>query len=402
MRICFIAPWFPSKNPQTVEARYGIFLYREVAALARRGHEFKVLSVKWRGQSEHEIIDEKIEIWRVPCLPAIPIYVFKEYRVPHFIKLGNKIKELCNSWHPDVMVYDNVTYLTVLPNLWLRKSIKMPVIVTLVSVPGVSWFCGNKVVERIGYIHYRAVVKRIFEQADAVRLIYPELYKHISRLGIEARKVFVQTRGVDVDLFKPRDGEDSLRTELGIKTHDTVVLYVGNLEAVKGVDYLLQAAKKLIPQYEGLKFLIVGEGGLRSKYEAFARPLGDGVIFTGHRDDIPALMNISHIFAIPQLGEGQGNVIREALASGLPVIDAGVEEPIPGVLRIKRGDVDDLVRALKMLIDNPSLAKEMRQAGRKRMEEKYSWDVICQELEKFYQQAIDNFHSRQSAPGVKG
>jgi glycosyltransferase involved in cell wall biosynthesis len=401
MRICFIAPWFPSKNPQTVEARYGIFLYREVAALARRGHEFKVLSVKWRGQSEHEIIDEKIEVWRVPCLPAIPMYPFTAYPLPHLIKLTREVKQLCNSWHLDIMVYDHVDYLTAWPIFYLRKGVRVPTVVTLDSVPGIARFYDNRMIEMTARIYWRLVGRKICQLADGVRLIHGELIKYIPRLGIDASKVFVQTRGVDCELFKPRQDEGGLREKLGIKSDDIVVLDVGRLEPDKGIGYLLEAAKELVPQYENLKFLIVGDGSLRGKYQALAKPLGHHAILTGHRDDVPALMNISSIFVTPQLGECLDNVVREALASSLPVIASGIDE-ILGVVTIKRRDVAGLVSALKTLIDNPSLAKEMGQAGRKTMEEKYSWDVICQELEKFYQQAIDNFHSRQSAPGVKG
>ena len=51
MKICHVVPWFPSVNPTTLEARQGIFEYRQIMKLSERGHEFKVISVKWKGQS---------------------------------------------------------------------------------------------------------------------------------------------------------------------------------------------------------------------------------------------------------------------------------------------------------------------------------------------------------------
>ena len=293
------------------------------------------------------------------------------------------------------MVYSHPEYLTALPIFCLRGTARIPLIVIIDTVPGITWFCDNKVIEAIGYFYYRLVERRIFKVADAIHFIHAELYRYVSRLGIDANKVFVQTRGVDVELFKPIDAKINLREKLGIESSDTIVLYVGRLEEVKGVNYLLHAAKELIPQHTNLKFLIVGDGSLRKSYEILAKPFRNDIIFTGYREDIPALMNISDIFVIPQLAEGLGNVVMEALASGLPVIASGIDE-VPGVLAINPRDVDGLIRATGKLIDNPSWAQKMGQAGRRRMEKKYSWEVIAKETESIYEKVIHSFHSKNA------
>jgi len=109
------------------------------------------------------------------------------------------------------------------------------------------------------------------------------------------------------------------------------------------------------------------------------------------------LMNISDIFVLPSLSEGAANVVMEASASGLPVIATEVGE-VPRIvldgktgILVKPKDIDGLVNALKKLIDNPLLAKEMEEAGRKRMEEEYSWDIICKKIENAYQEVIDRY-----------
>jgi glycosyltransferase involved in cell wall biosynthesis len=373
-------------NPTTLESRQGIFEYIQSIKLNERGHEFKVISIKWRGQSNYEKINNSIEVYRIPY-----IFIFSEirYPIPNFIKLTNKIKEINNGWHSDIMVYNHMEYLTALPSLYLRNKIKIPVIVTIDSLPGVTWFCGNKIVDAVGYLHSMFIGKRIFEVADGIQFLSSELHNYIQKLNIDQDKVFVITRGVDTEIFKPQDGKDYFRKELGIKEDDMVALYAGRLDLVKGVDYLLQAAKELIPhyKYKNIKFLIVGDGSLRREYEAFAQSFSDNIIFTGFREDIPALMNISDIFVLPSLSEGAANVVMEASASGLPVIATKVGEVPKIVLDGKTGilvkprDVDGLVNALKKLIDNPLFAKEMGRLGRKRMEKGYSWDIICKKID---------------------
>jgi len=392
MKICQIVPWFPSMNPTTLESRQGIFEYRQIVKLNERGHEFKIISVKWSGQSDYEKINNNIEVYRIP-------YLFSRirYPIPNFIKLTNKIEEACNDWHPDIIVYNHMEYLTALPSLYLQNRIKAPVIVTIDSLPGVTWFCGNKIIDTVGYLHSMLIGKRIFKAADGIQFLSSELYNCIPKLNINANKVFVITRGVDTERFKPRNGKDSLRKEFGVKEDDIVILYVGRLDLVKGVNYLLQTAKELIPNYKNTKFLIVGDGSLRGEYEAFAKSFSDNIFFTGFRGDVSELMNISDVFVLPSLSEGAANVVMEASASGLPVIATEVGEVPQIVLNGKTGilikpkEVNDLVYALEKLIENPLLSKKMGEIGRKRMEEEYSWEIICKKIENAYQEVIDRY-----------
>ncbi|MDI6814527.1 MAG: glycosyltransferase family 4 protein [Dehalococcoidales bacterium] len=125
-----------------------------------------------------------------------------------------------------------------------------------------------------------------------------QLVEYVKKLDIEENKVFTIPSGVDTDLFQPRDGDERLKSELGSKENDTVVLYVGRLDLVKGVDYLLRAAKEILTNHDNadsIKFLIVGDGSLRKQYEKFARPFSENIIFLGFRNDVPKLMNFPYI-----------------------------------------------------------------------------------------------------------
>lgn len=394
MKICHIVPWFPSVNPTTLESRMGIFEYRQIIKLNERGHEFKVISIKWSGQFEYEKINSGIDVYRIP-------YIFNfskiNYPIPNFIKLTKKIKEVYNDWHPDIIIYSHPEYLTALPTLYLRNKIQIPVLVITGSFSGVTWFCGNKIVDTVGYLHSMLIGKRIHKVADGIQFLNSGLCNYISKLDINVNKVFVLTRGIDIELFKPREVNNSQKSGLGIKDDDIVILYVGRLEPVKGVNYLLQAAKEVIPHYKNIKFLIVGDGSSRSEYETFAKSFSDNIIFAGFREDIPALMNISDIFVLPSLAEEMSNVVMEASASGLPVISTEVGAVPQIVLDGKTGilvkpmDVDGLVSAFKRLIDNPVLINEMGREGRQRMEEEYSWEIICKKIEDAYENMLNNY-----------
>ena len=395
MKICYVVSWFPSLNVNTIEARQAIFGYRQIMKHSAQGHEFKIISLKWKGQDKHEVISDRVEVYRLP-------YIFKfpqiRYPVPDLVVLTRKIKKVCDNWNPDLLIYSHINFLTVLPLFYLKSRLKVPTLVTTDCFPGISWFYGDKVVDAIGYLYSMLISKRVFKLADGIQLMSSQLAEYMKRLDIDEHKVFTIPRGVDIEMFQPKDGDERLKNELGIKENDTIILYVGRLDLVKGIDYLLQAAKEILTNRDNadsIKLLIVGGGSLRKQYEKLARPFSDNIIFLDFRNDVPKLMNIAHMLVLTSLSEGAANVVMEASASGLPVVATAVGE-VPQIVAdgetgmlVKPKDVAGLVEKIEAILNNPLRGKKMGEAGRKRMEQKYSWEIICGKLEKAYQEVID-------------
>ena len=396
MKICSVVPWFPSIDAENLESRQGIFEYRQAIELHKRGHQFRVISLRWSGQQEQEVINTDFIVYRVP-------YYFSSmrYPLPRFVKLGKKIREVCDNWSPDLVIYNHMEYLTAVPSLYLRAKINAPVVVTTDGIPGVTGAFGNRIVDLGGYLYALLIGKRIFRLADGIQLMNSELYKYVAKLNIDSHKIFTITRGVDTELFKPHDGDPQLRQELGIEPDDVIILYVGRLDIIKGVDYLMKAIERIASSHQNVKFLIVGEGSLKAKYESLCVPLKGKVIFTGFRKDVPQLMNISHIFVLSSLMEGSPNVILEASSSGLPVVCTAVGEAREFVLDGESGflvsprDTEGLTEAIIKLMESPSLRQQMGYVGRKRVEERFSWKLIARRLEEAYQGVIED-HQRMS------
>lgn len=395
MKICYVVPWFPSLTVSNIEARQAIFIYRQIVKHSERGHEFKIISLKWKGQPDREVINDRVEVFR---LPYILKFFHIRYPVPNLFAFTRRIKRLCDTWSPDLIVYSHMNFLTALPIFYLKNRLKTPSVVSTDSFPGISWFYGDRVVDTIGCLYTRLIGKRIFKLADGIQLMSSPLIEYVKKLDIEEHKVFTIPRGVDIEMFQPRDGDKQLKSELGIKENDIVVLYVGRLDLVKGIDYLLQAAKEILTHHDkakSIKFLIVGGGSLRNQYEKLASPFAKNIIFLGYRTDVPQLMNIAHLLVLTSLSEGAANVVMEASASGLPVVATAVGE-VPQIVvdgktgrLIKPKDVAGLVKSLDAIINDPLLGKKMGEVGRRRMEQKYSWAIICDKLERAYQEVID-------------
>ncbi len=263
MRICYILPWFPSVTPTTPESRQGIFEFRHVRRLSAAGHKFKIVTVLWRGQSRYEKIDDNVEVYRVPYLFLVKSV---RYPLPDFVRLVGAISRICREWDPDIVVFGHMIYLTTLPSLLLRGRIKKPFVVTTDVFPGINWFFGDRLVDAIGHLYTVLLGKWFLKASDGIQLLVSGLDRHVRDLGADVGKTFLINRGVDVNTFKPDYPKNGLRKEFGIAKDEILVLFVGRLDLVKGVPYLLAAAKRIMRDHHDVKLLVVGEGSLYAEY----------------------------------------------------------------------------------------------------------------------------------------
>jgi glycosyltransferase involved in cell wall biosynthesis len=394
MKICYVLPWFPSVNPTTPESRQGIFEFRHVRKLSDAGHQFRIVTVLWRGQSPYEKVDDNVEVHRVPYLFLVKSV---RYPLPDILKLMGSIKKICRDWDPDIVVFGHLIYLTTLPSLLLRRSIRKPIVVTTDVLPGINWFFGNRLVDTVGHVYTVLLGKWFLKASDGIQILVSGLDRPVKDLGADVRKTFLINRGVDVNTFKPDHPKNGLRKVFGIAKDEILVLFVGRLDLVKGVPYLLAAAQRVMRDHYNVKLLVVGEGSLAAEYREMAKDFAGRIIFTGYRGDIPELMKTADIFVLPSLSEGAANVVMEASASGLAVIatDVGeipsiVEDGVTGLL-VRPRDEDGIYEALKRLIEDPELVRTMGVVGRKRMEERYCWDIVCRQVDEHYRHVIESF-----------
>lgn len=150
-----------------------------------------------------------------------------------------------------------------------------------------------------------------------------------------------------------------------------VILSVGRLTAAKNYRLALEAAALLVSGTEyRFKWLIAGDGGMRSELEELASELSlDGLVeFLGTREDIPQLMRDADIFFIPSVWEGFGIAAVEAMASGLPVVAGnvpGLREVVgnkAGML-VNPSSSSEMAAALKKMISDPDQAMQIGLCG---------------------------------------
>ncbi|MGO8950865.1 MAG: glycosyltransferase family 4 protein [Ktedonobacterales bacterium] len=176
------------------------------------------------------------------------------------------------------------------------------------------------------------------------------------------------------------------------------ILYLGRIERRKGAKYLLRAIPHIREHYPNTRFIIAGEGQLRSAFQKIVARAGwRDVIFTGRVpvEKMPAIYATAHVFCAPNTGgESQGIVLLEALAAGRPV----VASDIPGFHAVIRDQVDgilvpprkheQLAWAICNLLGDEPARERLAAKGRQRAEE-FSWERVGRRIEAYYHEIIE-------------
>jgi glycosyltransferase involved in cell wall biosynthesis len=188
----------------------------------------------------------------------------------------------------------------------------------------------------------------------------------------------------------------ALRAEFGWSPETPVVLHVGRFIEQKNHVGLLEIFARISKEIPAARLLLVGEGPLQSEIqnEISARGLEDKAVCAGVRSDVPQLMSNSDLFLFPSFHEGFGLVAIEANGAGLPVVASkipGVTEavadqetaflfPLPGVQEMADASIE--------LLNNPDLRKQMGEAGRARVRQKFTRAASAQNLLQLYRDCL--------------
>lgn len=228
----------------------------------------------------------------------------------------------------------------------------------------------------------RGYLRRFHRRADATLVPTDALAGELRALGVD--NVRLLRRAVDSERFHPARRDAALRASWGADGSTPVLLYVGRIAPEKNLDLAVQAFRAIEQRMPGARYVWVGDGPARSALAA-ANP---DFLFVGprHGEALARHYASADVFAFPSLSETFGNVILEALASGLPVVafDRGAAaEHIRHArngYRIAAGETAAFIDATVTLAGNPGLIRHMGRAARASME-RLSPDAVVRDFE---------------------
>ncbi len=215
--------------------------------------------------------------------------------------------------------------------------------------------------------------------------------------------------GVDLDRFHAEQASDALRASLGIPPGEKVVASVGGLRRIKDYPTLLGAFSLLRARLGEGRLLIVGHSyyrEIREELDRLAERLGirDEVIFTGVRQDVPALLRLCDVYVNSSLFEGMSNTILEAMAMGIPVVATRVggnpelvTDRVTGYL-VPPGDPGALAGRVEELLRDAALRATMGAAARDQVERRHRMESMVRANEELYRETVWRRRIRRHAP----
>jgi D-inositol-3-phosphate glycosyltransferase len=341
----------------------------------------------------------------VPAGPEVPLPKSElSVHLPEFVE---GIKEFSRTKGTRYDVIHTHYWLSGLAGLELSESWNLPVI-TMFHTLGMM---KNRVAQpheelegdyRIkGELKVMAAVDRIIAATPAELAQLQWLYK------IDTKKVTVIPPGVDASRFYPIPADEA-KAFMGIPPDDRLVLYVGRIEALKGLDVLLEAMGRYCQHSQTdqshLHLIVIGGDPdassekmstemtrlkeLREKYG-----LEDMVTFRGKQDQdtLPYYYSAAEVVVVPSHYESFGMVALEAMACGTPVVASQVgglaylvKDGVTGYT-VPVGDPHELCEHLRDLIEDRTLRKQMgEQAARFALQ--YAWEEIAGKIVELYKE----------------
>jgi glycosyltransferase involved in cell wall biosynthesis len=216
------------------------------------------------------------------------------------------------------------------------------------------------------------------------------------RLGLFRREnTLVIGNGIDLRAFDPEKvapvEQELLLDQFGIPPHHRVVGTVTRYTRDKGLLEFLEAAAGLRAVMKDVSFVVIGGPAVgdrhpltltQLKQTAAFYGIEDRVIFTGVRDDVPAILSLLDVFVLPSLREGMPRSVLEAMAMEVPVVVTDIrgcrEEVTEGVegYFVPVRDVDALTERILAILNSPQMGQEMGRRGRERVQREFDEESV--------------------------
>jgi glycosyltransferase involved in cell wall biosynthesis len=360
-----------------------LILARLVRFLSDRGHEVLVATADFDLGGEPEPpIPAGVQVVKVPGfkLPRYPDLTMAKPFAPRVLRA-------VRGFRPDV-VHVVTEYSLGLSGLWIARRLRVPALASFhTNIPGCLPYYGFGWASGLCWEYLRW-----FHNRAGLTLCPSETNRQIL-LSRGFSNVRVWGRGVDTERFAPDHRNDAARRQNG--PPDAVqLLYVGRLTPEKDLPTLFRAYRAASAKRPGvpLHLVLAGDGAYSSRMRHLAPP---NVTFTGYVDG-PALSQVysaADIFVFPSRVETLGNVVLEAMASGLPVIGAdqggtveNVRHGLNGLL-VPAGDADRFADAILRLVDDQALRGRLARNARAWAEER-SWERAFETLLASYEERM--------------
>lgn len=257
----------------------------------------------------------------------------------------------------------------------------------------------------LGWLHrpVAAYLRKFHNSADCTMVPSPDLQATLTQQGFE--RLYVVQRGIDTTQFSPTLRSEAVRAQWGVKPNDLVALYVGRLAPEKNLDLLIRSWRAMAEARPGTRLVVVGDG---PSSQALQGQCPEALMLGAHRGaNLAACYASADVFLFPSVTETYGNVVPEAMASGLAVMafnyaaaaslvehgKSGWLAPLPTAKR-QAVEEETFIAGARLLAQQPALVAGLRANARTATLPR-QWSHIAAQIEELWLDLLDQ-HARQT------
>jgi len=359
----------------------------------------------WRGIEIHRPVDIDVS----DSLPDViaedikkwgwgkGIQLFSKILVYNYLAASKMVNELVKieGFKYDIVVAHD--WLSVIGGTAIKRELGLPFVFHVhSSEKGRTLGNGSEVISNIEF--------RGAQMADLVITVSNAMRDELTTLGFPAEKIRVVPNGVDPEKYSPGQVDDAgigeVRQRYGLKDNDLMVLFLGRLVWVKGVDKLIGAMPQVLQKIPNAKLVVVGLGEMREYLEKLVHNLNLQDVVKFRFEFIPEEERIAHYAAcdvavFPSLYEPFGIVALEAMSMEKPVVVgasgvSGMREVVVPTgqeqcgFHVNPNDPSDIAWGVVSAVQDQQRKVEFGKNGRKRVLQEFSWDAIAKKTVQVY------------------
>lgn len=236
---------------------------------------------------------------------------------------------------------------------------------------------------------------KILEDAHRVLALTSNEVKEYEMMGVDSTKISIVPNGIDTSICTKVE-KGRFRKKLDLNKDTKIILYLGRIHKIKGLDLLLEAFHELIKDFEDLKLIIIGpDDGYLEHLKSLVKllQLETHVMFPGplyNQEKMEAYKD-ADLYVLPSYYEVFGNTVLEACACGTPVVvtdRCGISEFVDEFGYVTSYNKDSLKKAMKKILENDLSGKKTGNELQKSLKKQFDQEEIVYKIEKIYREII--------------
>jgi len=237
---------------------------------------------------------------------------------------------------------------------------------------------------------------RILRNAAKIIALTDIEARQYKSMGIAEDKIKIVPNGIDLSNYDDLPIKGEFKKKYSIGESDRIVLYLGRLHRLKGINLLIETFSELVKEIGDIRLVIVGpDDGIlfNLKKQIDNLNINNKVLLTGPlygRDKLEAYID-ADVYVLPSIYETFPNTVLEAFACGIPVIvtdRCGISHIVNKAGFVIEYNKDHLGKAIMKILNDAKLSAECGDASKRMVKDKYTWDNIIIELEDVYQDIL--------------